>query len=238
MDQREKQVIIVEDDRDIADLIEIHLEDMNCQVDKETNGEEAYKIILEKDYDLIILDIMLPGMDGLTICRKLRRSENTVPIIMLTAKSQEVDKILGLESGADIYIPKPFSILEFKARVKALFRRINISRSEEPQEEEQLLEFDGLTIDRTKRKVLRDGEEIQLTPKEFELLSLLAAHPGRSYSRQQLLQKVWGYEYNAYEHTVNSHINRLRNKIEPDMSDPKFILTTWGIGYRFAEEIR
>lgn len=222
---------------DIADLVAIHLRDMDCSVSKITDGLQGYEKARNKIYDLIVLDIMLPGMDGLEICSRLRKERNTSPIVMLTSKSDDMEKITGLEYGADMYVTKPFNIIEFKAMIKALFRRIDISRSEPNLAHRELISADNLTINITKRCVHIDERRIELTPKEFDLLALLAAHPGHSYSREQLLSLIWGYEYHAYEHTVNSHINRLRAKIEPDVANPKFVLTSWGVGYRFAEEI-
>lgn len=231
-----KEVLIVEDDVDIAELIELHLADLNFEVEKCHDGRQGYNRASEHVFDLIILDIMLPGMEGVTICTKLRKAQIKTPIIMLTAKSDEIDQVMGLESGADVYITKPFSILELKSRVKALFRRIEIERQDGDAGENQIkLKFDDLMINLENKSLHIRGKRIDLTPKEFELLALLASHPGRSYTREELLRKVWGYEYNAYEHTVNSHINRLRAKIEPNMSSPKYILTTWGVGYRFLD---
>lgn len=232
-----KEVLIIEDDEDIADLVAIHLRDMDCNVTKIVNGRIGYQKAKDKAYDLIVLDIMLPEMDGLEICSRLRREKNTSPIVMLTSKSEEMDKIMGLEYGADMYATKPFNIIEFKAMLKALFRRIDISRGETNAEQCEVINADNLAINITKRSVHINENRIELTPKEFDLLALLAAHPGRSYSREQLLSLIWGYEYSAYEHTVNSHINRLRAKIEPDVANPKFVLTSWGVGYRFTDKI-
>ena len=231
-----KKALVVEDDASIADLVEIHLTDLEFKVDKIDHGKEGLKKALEIPYDLIILDLMLPGMDGLEICRQLRIEKVTTPIIMLTAKSEEIDKVLGLETGADDYITKPFSIREFIARVKAVMRRIGDARSSDDASSRKLV-FDGLSIDKDARVVTLGGNRVELTPKEFDLLVQLAAHPGRSYSRQDLLNLVWGYQFEGYEHTVNSHINRLRAKIEIDPSDPVYILTTWGIGYRFNDNL-
>jgi DNA-binding response OmpR family regulator len=230
-----KEVLIIEDDGDIADLVAIHLRDMDCNVSKTSNGRIGYEKATDNTYDLIILDIMLPEMDGLEICRRLRKENNTSPIVMLTSKTEEMDKITGFEYGADMYATKPFNIIQFKAMLKALFRRIEISRSETNVEQCEVINADSMTINITKRSLHIKDQRIELTPKEFDLLALLAAHPGHSYSREQLLSQIWGYEYHAYEHTVNSHINRLRAKIEPDVANPKFVLTSWGVGYRFAD---
>ncbi len=232
-----KSVLIIEDDRDIVDLLKIHLKDLDCNVDVAYDGITGEQKALNEKYDLLILDIMLPGKDGIGIAQKMRALEVYTPIMMLTARTEEIDKVLGLESGADDYLTKPFSIREFIARVKAIFRRQEHLSQKTDSKDSGCVNFGDLEIDLDKRKVMLDGERIELTPKEFDLLVMLASHPGRSYSRDQLLNDVWGYEFSGYEHTVNSHINRLRAKIEPDLSSPKFILTTWGIGYRFNDEI-
>ncbi len=233
-----KQVLLVEDDLDIGALLDIHLKDMDCNLTKVTDGRIGLDIALANTYDLIILDIMLPNVDGIEICRQIRAKNIVTPIIMLTAKSEEIDKILGLELGADDYITKPFSIREFLARVKALFRRNQLIQAQQnSQKEQHLFQFGELMLDIEKRKVTIRGQRIDLSPKEFDLLSLMATNPGKSYNRNRLLNLVWGYDFEGYEHTVNSHINRLRAKIEPDMANPTYILTTWGVGYRFNEEL-
>lgn len=230
-----KKVLIVEDDRDISELLEIHLNDLYCEVTTVHDGKEGFEMAQVHPYDMIILDINLPRKNGLDICRDLRGLKVQTPIMMLTARSEEIDKILGLEIGADDYLTKPFSIREFIARVKALFRRIEMTSGAD-ETDQDILKFKGLEIDKERRKVLKDGERVDLTPKEFELLYLLAKHPGKSYTRERLLSLVWGYEFNGYEHTVNSHVNRLRSKIENNLNKPKYIMTTWGIGYRFNDE--
>jgi DNA-binding response OmpR family regulator len=232
------QVLIIEDDKDLTGLLSIHLKDLNCQVEIIHEGFEGFEKALNGSFDLIILDLMVPKMDGLTICQKLRALDIHTPILMLTAKSEEFDKVMGLESGADDYVTKPFGVREFIARVKAILRRQERQKNGiHSNNNTTFIKLDKLEIDQEKRKVLLDGTRIELTPKEFDLLALLAANPGKSYNRDQLLSQVWGYEFNGYEHTVNSHINRLRSKIEPDVNNPKYILTTWGIGYRFNDEI-
>lgn len=231
-----KKVLIVEDDTAILELLEIHLKDLYCEVAKQEDGLDGYNLALAEKFDLIILDINLPRKDGLDICRDLRAEKIKTPIMMLTAKSEEIDKILGLETGADDYLTKPFSVREFIARVKAIFRRAEMSSSTIDIDTE-LLEFNGIEIDNKKRKVLKNGNRLDLTPKEFDLLYLLASNPGKSYSRERLLSLVWGYDFSGYEHTVNSHVNRLRAKIENDLKAPEYILTTWGIGYRFNDEL-
>ncbi len=234
-----KKVLVVEDDRDIVDLLEIHLKDMDCDLDKAYEGNVGLEKAMTGDFDLIILDVMLPGKDGLEICRQLRSNNIVTPILMLTAKAEEIDKILGLEFGADDYMTKPFSVREFVARVKAIFRRTEMSNNNKNTEDGNslIMDFGDLVIDMDKRKVSVQNQRMDLSPKEFDLLSLLASKPGKSYSRTQILNLVWGYDFEGYEHTVNSHINRLRGKIEPDIQKPTYILTSWGIGYRFNEEI-
>ncbi|MGB3144679.1 MAG: response regulator transcription factor [Maribacter sp.] len=233
-----KSALIIEDDIEIVGLLEIHLKDLGFKVSNIQDGVEGLHMAIETKPDLIILDITLPSMDGIDICKSLRAQKSTSFILMLTARSEELDKVLGLEMGADDYLTKPFSIREFIARVKALFRREKsqlIENNEEIKNTKQ--KFDVLTIDSELRKVMLHGKKVDLSPKEYELLGLMASNPGKSYSRIQLLNLIWGYEFEGYEHTVNTHINRLRAKIEPDMGNPKFILTTWGVGYRFNEEI-
>jgi DNA-binding response OmpR family regulator len=179
---------------------------------------------------------MLPKLDGLEICKKLRAEEIQTPILMLTARSEEFDKVLGLELGADDYLTKPFSIRELLARIKANLRRVEVEhKSSQSLVENRKLVFKDLVIDPQKRKVTLNDEVISLTPKEFELLQLFASNPGKAFSRQELLEKIWGYQFEGYDHTVNSHINRLRNKIEEEPSDPYYLKTVWGVGYRFAE---
>ncbi|MEX0287875.1 MAG: response regulator transcription factor [Flavobacteriaceae bacterium] len=229
-----KKILIIEDDPEIVKLLEIHLTDLIYTTSKATDGETGLKMAMEEDYDLIILDLTLPIMDGVEVCRKLREKKST-PVIMLTAKSEEIDRVLGLEIGADDYITKPFSIRELLARIKAVMRRTG---APSPKDQSgKALDFDGLQIDVDKRKILVNGNRIELSPKEFELLVLMASNPGRNYSRSELLNMIWGYNFEGYEHTVNSHINRLRAKIESDMTNPTYILTTWGVGYKFNEDI-
>ncbi len=231
-----KRVLIIEDDPEIVELLAIHLRDLDCEVFKVHDGRDGYLKASTEVFDLIILDLMLPSMNGMDVCRQLRTERINTPILMLTAKSEEIDKILGLEMGADDYLTKPFSVREFIARVKAIFRRVKMTQEASSDGAQKKLRYDNLEIDVEKRKVLLNQQRIELTPKEFDLLYLLASNPGKSYARQRILRLVWGYEYNGYEHTVNSHINRLRAKIEPDINNPKYILTTWGVGYRFSDE--
>lgn len=230
----ENRILIVEDDLEIVGLLEIHMKDLNATVDSVNDGRAALEKALAIDYDLILLDLSIPIINGIEVCRELRKTKDT-PVIMVTAKSEEIDKVLGLEIGADDYITKPFSIRELKARAKAVMRRSEKSAANSSGQSE--MDFGDLKINVEMRRVTLDGHKVELSPKEFELLVLLASHPGRSYSRSELLDVIWGYNFSGYEHTVNSHVNRLRAKIEPDMSHPIYILTTWGIGYRFNEEI-
>ncbi|NNE75971.1 MAG: response regulator transcription factor [Pricia sp.] len=229
-----KEILIIEDDPEIIKLLEIHLTDLIYKTSKSLDGAEGLKMALERDYDLILLDLTLPSMDGVEICKKIRTRKNT-PIIMLTAKSEEIDRVLGLEIGADDYITKPFSIRELIARIKAVMRRVNTRQVD--NDNSSTLSYEGLFIDIDKRKVLLKDKKVELSPKEFELLVLMASNPGRNYTRTELLNMIWGYNFDGYEHTVNSHINRLRAKIESDMANPNYILTTWGVGYKFNEEI-
>ncbi|WP_291964455.1 response regulator transcription factor [Maribacter sp.] len=229
-----KRILIIEDDPEIIKLLELHLSDVSYETTMAMDGNEGLRLALENDFELILLDLTLPGLDGVEVCRKLRATKNT-PVIMLTAKSEEIDRVLGLEIGADDYMTKPFSIRELLARIKAVLRRTN--KVEKKQEDTSIILAEGLKIDIDKRKVVLGDYKIELSPKEFELLVLMASNPGRNYTRTELLNIIWGYNFEGYEHTVNSHINRLRAKIESDMANPTYILTTWGVGYKFNEEI-
>lgn len=232
----EKRILIIEDDEEITDLVEINLDENEYILEKAFDGEAGLEKARAETYDLIILDVMLPKLDGLEVCKRLRADQVQTPILMLTAKSEEFDKVLGLELGADDYLTKPFSIRELLARVKANIRRVEVEHQSQTQvKENRFLEFGELHINSQKRKVTLRGNTIELTPKEFELLQLFASNPGKVFSRQALLDEVWGYQFKGYDHTVNSHINRLRNKIEEDPSDPIYLKTVWGVGYRFAE---
>lgn len=229
-----KKVLVIEDDPDIARLIDINLHDRGYEVELVSDGSVGLNRAREDRYDLIILDIMLPGMDGFEVCRRIRGADPSTPILVLSARSEEFDKVLGLELGADAYMTKPFSVRELLARMKALFRRIEVDRETAPTER-AVLEYDVIHVDCQSRIVTVDGKRIDLTAKEFDLLATFVRHPGRVFSRQELLESVWGYDYHGYSHTVNSHINRLRGKIEMDPSSPHFIRTVWGVGYRFGE---
>lgn len=231
-----KNILLVEDDLQIIELLSIHLIDFGCDLQTCTDGAEGLEMALTNPFDLIILDINLPSTDGLEVCNSIRTHSISTPIMMLTARAEEIDKVLGLELGADDYLTKPFSIREFMARVKALLRRSMIS-AEIQGGNKQLLKYGNLILDIGKRKVVIDDKSISLTPKEFDLLVLLASNPGKTYSRERLLRLVWGYDFEGYENTVNAHVNRLRGKIETNIAKPTYILTTWGVGYRFNDEI-
>ena len=231
-----RKILVIEDDRDIARLVELHLHDLGYDVHVVHDGVSGLKQALSKPYDLIILDLMLPGIEGLEVCRNLRTKPNYTPILMLTAKSTELDRVLGLEVGADDYLTKPFSVRELLARVKALFRRMDALGAQPAPSMQKTIQTSDLAIDIEKRKVTLCGKPVDLTAKEFDLLLQFAQHPGLVYTRSQLLDLVWGYAHEGYEHTVNSHINRLRAKIERDSAHPRYVLTVWGIGYRFSEE--
>lgn len=235
MPQGEK-ILFVEDDPNIIDVLEIHLKDLGYNVDRANDGEMGLNKALSNQYAMVILDLMLPKLGGLEVCQKIRMENKSLPILMLTARSDEMDKVLGLEFGADDYITKPFSIREFIARVKVVLRRVEIEREKDTDEDiNGPINFGPLSIDLIKRRVTLENKKIELTAKEFDLLVLFSKNPGRVYNRQQLLDIVWGYQYSGYDHTVNSHINRLRNKIEQDPTNPKFIKTLWGVGYRFSD---
>jgi len=230
-----RNILVIEDNKDIAHLLKTHLGDLSCKVDLAFDGITGLAKAEAKTYDLIILDLMLPGLDGLELCRRLRSKLPYLPMLILTSKSSELDRVLGLEIGADDYVTKPFSIMELLARVKAILRRAEGLKSVHDQATLGMLQFGDLTIDPGKREVCLHGKTIDLTAKEFDLLFHFAQHPGRVYTRSQLLDAVWEYGHDGYEHTVNSHINRLRAKIEENPAQPHYILTVWGVGYKFVE---
>lgn len=231
-----KKILVVEDDPDINQLLKLHLQDAGYMVEVCDHGKKGFDKAHAEEFDLLVLDVMLPEMDGISICQKLRALDIFTPILMLTAKSEEIDKVMGLESGADDYLTKPFKIREFLARVKAILRRQE-QLQQSFQKDKNLIRQGALEIDLEKRKVLLGEQRLELTPKEFDLLFLMAKNPGRSYSRGELLELIWGYDFSGYEHTVNAHINRLRAKVETDPNNPTYILTTWGVGYRFNDEL-
>ena len=227
------RILIVEDDRDIAELIALHLREAGYQLDIVHDGEQGLERALSGAYDLIVLDVVLPKLSGTELCQRLRAGDDFVLILMLTARSGELDRVLGLELGADDYLTKPFSFRELQARVKALLRR-KAQAEQTPPASTGILQIGDLTIDAENREVTLGGRTLVLTLKEFDLLLQFARHPGRVYTRAQLLDLVWGYGYDGLEHTVNSHINRLRTKLERDPANPELIQTIWGVGYRFT----
>jgi DNA-binding response OmpR family regulator len=234
---RARRVLVIEDNRDIAGLVELHLRDAGTEVDIESSGTAGLAQTRRRSYDLIILDLMLPGLDGLEVCRRLRQQRDYTPILMLTARSGETDRVVGLEMGADDYLTKPFSVRELVARVRAMFRRLDALGGRHGDGAAKRIELGGLYIDRERHNATLRGRPLELTAREFELLWHFASHPGRVYRREQLLDQVWGAGYEGYEHTVNSHINRLRTKIEDDPGKPRYILTVWGVGYKFNDAV-
>jgi len=229
------QVLVVEDNRDIAHLVQMHLSDIGVGVDHAADGNVGLAEARRRAYDLIILDLMLPGLEGQEVCRRLRAENILTPILMLTAKTAEIDRVMGLENGADDYLTKPFSVLELVARVKAILRRQDQYRHVAPAQAAHRFPAIGLEINTATREVTVRGRPIELTAKEFDLLFHLARYPGQVFSRAQLLDSIWGYGHEGYEHTVNSHINRLRSKIEIDPAKPMIVRTVWGVGYKFAD---
>lgn len=230
-------ILIAEDDMDISDLIRVNLMELGVNTTHYANGQDAIMAAKSKHFDLLLLDIMLPGMNGLDICRTIRQAKPEQAIIMLTSKDSETDRVLGLELGADDYMTKPFSIRELQARVRAQLRKVDVMQKQVPDTssiiEDATIKIGELTINSKKHQVTRNRNEIELTATEFELLHFLAKHPNHVFSRAQLLESVWGYHHSGYEHTVNSHINRLRAKIEQDATSPQMVQTVWGIGYKF-----
>jgi len=230
-----RRILVIEDDQDINNLVSMNLRDMNYEVESCDIGSRGLQMAMAGDFDLIVLDVMLPEMDGLEICMRLRSAKKLMPILMLTAKDSEADRVVGLEMGADDYLTKPFSIRELQARVKAMLRRVEMLTQKPQPVESSVLSFGRLEINAEKRQVKLDVKTVDLTSTEFDLLLYMARQPGLVFSRAQLLDKVWGYHHSGYEHTVNSHINRLRTKLEKDPSHPEFVLTVWGVGYKFTD---
>ncbi len=227
-----KKVLVVDDEKLIVKGIRFSLEQDGMEVTCAYDGEEALKLATENKFDMILLDIMLPKMDGFTVCQHIRDFSN-VPIVMLTAKGDDMDKILGLEYGADDYITKPFNILEVKARIKAIMRRT--SQNEPKSEKTKVIESGDLKLDCESRRLFVTGREINLTAKEFDLLELLVMNPNKVYGRENLLNLVWGYEYPGDVRTVDVHVRRLREKIEPNPSEPRYVHTKWGVGYFYQK---
>ncbi len=230
----QRSLLVVEDDTDLANLVALNLKDTGHSVTVEHDGNSALELIKRQRFDVVILDLNLPGIDGLEICRHLRTLSPYTAILMITARTTELDRVLGLEVGADDYLTKPFSVRELQARVKALLRRMDaFAATQENSKEAQPLIIGDLEISTSERTVRIAGAPVELTAKEFDLLEFFARHAGRVFTRAQLLDNVWGYSHDGYEHTVNTNINRLRAKIEVDPSKPRFIRTVWGIGYKF-----
>lgn len=231
------QLLLVEDNNDIAEIVSTHASDMGMQVTHCNNGRNGLELALSQPWDVVILDVMLPEVTGTEICRQLRKQSDDVPILMLTARDSELDHVLGLELGADDYVTKPFSISELMARIRALRRRATLNPRTDDNDGEVLSRSNGeVIICPSKRNVQVDGEQKSLTAREFDLLLQLATEPGRVFKRDELLEAVWGKAYSGYEHCVNSHVNRLRGKIEPEPSKPKYVQTVRGVGYRFCDE--
>ncbi|MFE1570922.1 response regulator transcription factor [Comamonas odontotermitis] len=230
-----KRILIVEDDEHIAELLRMHLSDEGFDVEHVADGRLGLEAVERGGWHALVLDLMLPGVDGLEICRRARAMAHYVPIIITSARSSEVHRILGLELGADDYLAKPFSVMELVARVRALLRRSE-ALARNARLEAGVLALGGLSIDPIAREARVDGQAVELTPREFDLLYFFARQPGKVFSRLDLLNQVWGYQHDGYEHTVNTHINRLRTKIEKNPADPRRILTVWGRGYKLVEE--
>lgn len=238
------KVLIVEDDFDIADLIKVNLQELGIQTEHLSDGRTALARALEQEFSLLILDVMLPNVSGLDICRQVREAKPEQAILMLTAKNSETDRVLGLELGADDYMTKPFSVRELQARVRSQIRKLHTiqerieqklqSSQQASAEEKKLLTVGNLTINQQEHSVKLEESNLDLTATEFDLLLHFAKHPDQVFSRSQLLESVWGYQHCGYEHTVNSHINRLRSKIEMDVAHPKVIQTVWGVGYKLS----
>ncbi|MHB8764083.1 MAG: response regulator transcription factor [Deferrisomatales bacterium] len=230
-----KQILVVEDDPEIAALVGLHLRDQGWEVERAADGRSALARVRRGGWDLVVLDLMLPDLDGLEVCRAIRAREGYCPVLILTARSSEVDRVVGLELGADDYLTKPFSVRELVARVRALFRRAEAMALPPAAEDLGPVEVFGLALDPSRRKAIVGGRPVSLTAREFDLLLHFARHPGRVFTRAQLLERVWGYGHEGYEHTVNTHINRLRAKIEADPAHPRYVLTVWGVGYKFPD---
>jgi phosphate regulon transcriptional regulator PhoB len=232
--RRPLKILIVDDEKDIVDLVAYNLEKEGYETLKALDGEKALQLVRTKTPDLVVLDLMLPGIQGLEVCKRIRKVPETaaIPIIMLTAKGEEIDKVLGLEIGADDYITKPFSVKELLARVKAVLRR---SEARGAADQEEVFEFRGLRIDFKSYEVTVDGRTISLSPTEFRLLRFLSRNPGRVYSREQILDRVWGDDAFVEPRTVDVHVRRLRAQIEKDLNSPNYIVTVRGAGYKFVD---
>lgn len=234
--ERRTNLLVVEDDENISTMISEHFTRAGYSVRTAADGVSGVQAALQDHPDAIVLDLMLPKMDGLVVCRELREKAPYIPILMLTAKDDVVDKVLGLEMGADDYITKPFSLRELEARIKSVLRRVRTGGGSDGAGEEAPIVRGNLRIDPSKREVMVGDRQVELTPKEFDLLRLFASNPGRVFPRKYLLEKIWDYSYEGYDRTIDSHINRLRAKIEENPENPQMVLTVWGIGYKFSDE--
>ena len=230
-------ILIVEDEKDIAELIKVHMEDISLHTTLCGDGNKAVDLAISNSYSVLILDINLPGCSGLDVCRKVRKVKPEQAILMLTSRSSEVDQIVGLELGADDYMTKPFSIRELQARVQALLRRVHLlEKSKLPLDDNEIVSSGKLSINQITHQVELNNLTLELTATEFDLLCFMVKHPNQVFSRSQLLDQVWGYQHSGYEHTVNSHINRLRNKLLSETNSPPIIQTVFGVGYKFNPE--
>ena len=234
----QNKILVIEDNIDIANLVMVNLRGKNMQVDHSADGNSGLAKALTGKYQLVILDLMLPGIDGMDVCRVMRSKKNYTPVLMLTAKTSELDRVLGLEVGADDYLTKPFSVPELVARVNAILRRSEQYQDSAKTDISEKIQFGELCVDPGTRQVILGENCIELTAKEFDLLWHFANNPGRVFTRSQLLSSVWGYGHDGYEHTVNSHINRLRAKIERDPAKPLYVITVWGVGYKFSHDLQ
>lgn len=229
-------IAIIEDDPNIRALIKIVLSELGVTIDEYENGWKGMDGVMNKSYQLLVLDLMLPGVNGMEICRKIRQTDNRLPILMLTSKSEEDDKIAGLDMGADDYLTKPFSNRELLARAKALLRRSEV-KTKTDQRENYIIAVGNLKLDITNQYLTKNNEEVRLTAKEFDLIKLFMTNTGRNFSRMDVLERVWGDQFEGLEHTVNTNINRLRSKIEDDPANPKYLVTVWGLGYKFNKNL-
>ena len=231
-------ILLVEDDEELRALVSNRLTESGYEVRSAVSGLEALEQVASRVPDLVLLDIMIPELDGLEVCKRLRADHPLLYIIMLTARAQEIDRVVGLEVGADDYVTKPFSLDELVARVRSALRRIRLTREQPASNEDdlELLDLGALRIDQLRREVFVDGEKLHLTVREYDLLQFLAQNAGRPFTRMQLLDRVWDIQYEGYDRTVDSHVQRLRSKIEPDPGNPRFIRTVWGVGYKFQQE--
>lgn len=231
----ERRILVIEDEQDLASLLVLHLSELPARIEVALDGQAGLELALGRAWDVIVLDLRLPKIDGLDVCREIRARSPSVPILMLTARASELDRVLGLELGADDYLTKPFSVLELRARIKALLRRAAHDANGDARTSggQRPIVAGELRVDQSQRRAWLGAAEITLTPREFDLLWHFASHPGRVFTRAELLETVWGYGHDGYDHTVNSHINRLRAKLGDERTDARYIHTVWGVGYRF-----